>query len=95
MMTHDIHTWTEQQPSNVLVLGVECILSTLHSTYYSTDRFVWYPFDPEETYPISDSIPINNISISTLDNNKSTHHKSTPCPDLPYNRLPYKGFVLY
>ena len=31
---------------------------------------------------------IINNTISTLNNSKSTHHKSTLNPDLPYNQLP-------
>ena len=42
---------------------------------------------PEKIYPI-------NNTTSTPNNTKSTHHKSTLNPDLPYNQLPYKRFLL-
>ena len=50
--------------------------------------FIGYPFVQDETYPI-------NNTVYTLNNIKSTHQKSILCLDLPYNRLPYKQFVLY
>ena len=49
---------------------------------------------PSGNLPYIRPCPVNN-AISTLNNTKFTHHKSTLNPDLPYNRLPYKRFLLY
>ena len=48
---------------------------------------------PRGNLPYIWQYPINN-TISTLNNTKCTHHKLTLNPDLPYNRLPYKQFLL-
>ena len=49
---------------------------------------IGYPFVPEETYPVSDPILQRH-------NTKYARHKSTLNLDLPYNRLPYRRFLLH
>ena len=51
------------------------------------------PICPRGNMSYFQPYPVNN-TISNLNNAISIHHKPTLNPDLPYNWLPYKRFVL-
>ena len=69
-----------------LLFPASCFLIRGNNVSFRTRGMcnMWYPFVPEESYPI-------NNTISALNNTTSTHHKSTLNPYYPISSYPING----